>query len=110
MVVVGTYISIHAPRVGCDIAFVALIATKGDISIHAPRVGCDDTEMHHFLGAPGISIHAPRVGCDNRKKTTLTHLLEFQSTHPVWGATVQLLKCYVNGKISIPAPRVGCDD
>ena len=33
-------ISIHAPRVGSDIALFVLIRTA-DISIHAPRVGSD---------------------------------------------------------------------
>ena len=35
------YISIHAPRVGCDIRDAVCIAFIVNISIHAPRVGCD---------------------------------------------------------------------
>ena len=34
-------ISIHAPRVGCDVTFVVDESWSGLISIHAPRVGCD---------------------------------------------------------------------
>ena len=34
----------------------------------------------------------------------------FQSTHPVWGATLQHNGEYVRLVISIHAPRVGCDD
>ena len=34
-----------------------------------------------------ISIHAPRVGCDEKQKSWAKDIMEFQSTHPVWGAT-----------------------
>ena len=38
-------------------------ADDGGVSIHAPRVGCDiiDTPLFEELE---VSIHAPRVGCD----------------------------------------------
>ena len=58
------------------------------ISIHAPRVGGDPAHPE----MPGldypISIHAPRVGGD---VVQVAHTLDgwkFQSTPPVWGATV----------------------
>ena len=57
------------------------------ISIHAPRVGCDlygPLEVSKFLE---ISIHAPRVGCDDSEARKAYDRMEFQSTHPVWGAT-----------------------
>ena len=56
-------ISIHAPRAGCD-ADVPVGLCGGQISIHAPRAGCDDTSLFGRLAAR-----------------------EFQSTHPVRGAT-----------------------
>ena len=34
-----------------------------------------------------ISIHAPREGCDSCSFRVLAFLFEFQSTHPVRGAT-----------------------
>ena len=34
-----------------------------------------------------ISIHAPREGCDDTPFLTAFHAFEFQSTHPVRGAT-----------------------
>ena len=34
-----------------------------------------------------ISIHAPRVGCDQWHRSVPVIQAEFQSTHPVWGAT-----------------------
>ena len=35
-----------------------------------------------------ISIHAPREGCDPVAATTIDQRTEFQSTHPVRGATM----------------------
>ena len=80
------FISIHAPRVGCDynglrvwiLVFLfqsthpAWGATMGaisiyqfsQISIHAPRVGCDRGVICMPPAVSFISIHAPRVGCD----------------------------------------------
>ena len=85
------FISIHAPRVGCDPLpplpdkyksydfnprtpggvrplriFRALSSRR--ISIHAPRVGCDRRARIQSIAFPFISIHAPRVGCDIRRK------------------------------------------
>ena len=56
-------ISIHAPRVGSDMAHQLCFVHRG-ISIHAPRVGSDLVAVPHFLG-----------------------VVTFQSTLPVWGAT-----------------------
>ena len=78
-------ISIHAPRVGCDVSFLAnpwcffyfnprtprgvrqanpfIICNAEHISIHAPRVGCDLGKEPKTVPID-ISIHAPRVGCD----------------------------------------------
>ena len=82
------YISIHAPRVGCDaMDALLLIATELAISIHAPRVGCDGMTVNYNGKLSRISIHAPRVGCDH-----ILLCLRFQP--------------FV---ISIHAPRVGCD-
>ena len=80
------------------------------ISIHAPRVGRDDEELYmevsvvnfnprapcgarqHWVqllgGVEVISIHAPRVGRDYRIPGTVNHKYKFQSTRPVWGATL----------------------
>ena len=103
-------ISIHAPRAGCDlhpcrrwrsqsayfnprtpcgvrldapcsVAFVAL-----DFN---PRTPCG---VRHSIICGGsryskISIHAPRAGCDGIRTEKQTDKHEFQSTHPVRGAT-----------------------
>ena len=36
-------------------------------------------------------------------------MVQFQSTHPVWGATAVAVNPALQGCISIHAPRVGCD-
>ena len=35
-----------------------------------------------------ISIHAPIVGCDLSDVYQAIHEIQFQSTHPSWGATL----------------------
>ncbi len=56
-----------------------------------------------------ISIHAPREGCDLSVNGSQFRTNEFQSTHPVKGAT-DALNAYARGqRISIHAPREGCD-
>ena len=78
------------------------------ISIHAPRVGSDPLAI--FFGLLGIiSIHAPRVGSDLIELKGRMEGLEFQSTLPVWGATMPCDANPVLYKISIHAPRVGSD-
>ena len=101
-------ISIHAPRAGCDVERAG-VHRNAKISIHAPRAGCDDVvHVFSFFGLT-ISIHAPRAGCDHTSNAVFvsnSHFnprtpcgvrqigtinrradLEFQSTHPVRGAT-----------------------
>ena len=56
-----------------------------------------------------ISIHAPRVGSDPKKSTTPWMTPRFQSTLPVWGATVYTNSTQIYMIISIHAPRVGSD-
>ena len=79
-------ISIHAPRVGCDLGAFSFSEVQ-HISIHAPRVGCDVFDYLRYWVVGGISIHAPRVGCDHQTRLQSSLHQLFQSTHPVWGAT-----------------------
>ena len=103
-------ISIHAPRVGRDSPVELVIGLTEAISIHAPRVGRDDTAALLLVTWISISIHAPRVGRDRsgwsrcgcsrhfnpRAPCGARHVFEqtlrrhekFQSTRPVWGATL----------------------
>ena len=123
-------ISIHAPRVGSDTSGSEL-SVYWIISIHAPRVGSDQADVINWFIQMRISIHAPRVGSDNstyelwpgatdfnprspcgeRPSSTTTPIpsAPFQSTLPVWGATVVRLRRESRPCISIHAPRVGSD-
>ena len=122
-------ISIHAPRVGCDCSAARDSAHSG-ISIHAPRVGCDSKPFGDSLVKKNFN---PRTPCGVRLQ--LFHIVQsceefqsthpvwgatsavgrkqnstsFQSTHPVWGATLVFRQVRIIVCISIHAPRVGCD-
>ena len=124
------WVSIHAPRVGRDVpeklmwkTLLLFQSTRpvwgatagGDgaadvihVSIHAPRVGRDPNESVN--GACVIGFN-PRAPCGARPWSTCRaaswHL--FQSTRPVWGATVLFLLLSNVVLVSIHAPRVGRD-
>ena len=78
------------------------------ISIHAPRVGSDPDD---FQRSEVIYDFNPRSPCGE----LLEHLdldldrMLFQSTLPVWGATVYTVGGWYRLCISIHAPRVGSD-
>ena len=100
-------ISIHAPRAGCD-DVIYKVAVQKVISIHAPRAGCDQSGVQKRFRA-AISIHAPRAGCDCCIRKSCNRRTEFQSTHPVRGATTTRSESTGRWEISIHAPRAGCD-
>ena len=56
-----------------------------------------------------ISIHAPRVGRDDGCTARVDVHAQFQSTRPVWGATIFIRASRTPADISIHAPRVGRD-
>ena len=66
------------------------LSTKVNISIHAPRVGCDRGRCTRQTASSNFN---PRTPCGVRQRFSLKALqdLKFQSTHPVWGATIQKL-------------------
>ena len=124
-------ISIHAPRVGSDRvglftshlplyfnprspcgerqpkADPAPVATP--ISIHAPRVGSDRKEAwNNFISTRNFN---PRSPCGERPaiQKEAERWKVFQSTLPVWGATIYDILGNVFSHISIHAPRVGSD-
>ncbi len=80
------------------------------VSIHAPRVGSDITNSKTKSKTHTVSIHAPRVGSDAMLYFGCSFLYKFQSTLPVWGATVRLFHITAELRVSIHAPRVGSDD
>ena len=79
-----------------------------NISIHAPRAGRDSDTIGHY-GCHVISIHAPRAGRDHAESCDI-HVLIFQSTRPVRGATSASRYASDKHLISIHAPRAGRDD
>ena len=80
------HISIHVPRAGCDRPRSSCPDPARAISIHVPRAGCDRNAGELLLQG-GISIHVPRAGCDLIPTAIAFHLITFQSTYPVRGAT-----------------------
>ena len=78
-------ISIHAPLAGCDILARRSFSTFV-ISIHAPLAGCDVWPSARFCNAPNFN---PRTPCGVRRVTAVLIIRfgQFQSTHPLRGAT-----------------------
>ena len=79
-----------------------------EISIHAPRVGSDSRQMHRTQHCLDFNPRSPcgERHCDQESRKSRA---PFQSTLPVWGAT--MYRCFLPGVagISIHAPRVGSD-
>ncbi len=102
------YISIHAPRVGCDALAIGALAWALVFQSTHPAWGATIT-YNEAEGSAAISIHAPRVGCDPVSGYQRDSGIDFnprtprgvrpvcvdngipsyvfQSTHPAWGAT-----------------------
>ena len=78
------------------------------ISIHAPRVGSDISERPP---RGRVGYFNPRSPCGERRRTSCMRpsTAEFQSTLPVWGATITMCIDELQLDISIHAPRVGSD-
>ena len=77
------------------------------VSIHAPRVGRDVAVV---IGGPAaqVSIHAPRMGRDVKSPARATRF-GFQFTRPAWGATSDARRLQRFHSVSIHAPRMGRD-
>ena len=100
-------ISTHTPHVGCDGArFV--VSVEPNISTHTPHVGCDSTK-NFILFHGEISTHTPHVGCDHTISFRMIDILQFQLTHPMWGATQSSTSYVDTVHISTHTPHVGCD-
>ena len=100
------------------------------VSIHAPRMGCDHHSGAHLLAPPCFNPRTP-YGMRLSSKTieyqsdlfqsthpvwdatiiaaTFPLLVSFQSTHPVWDATAVSVSSGTAARVSIHAPRMGCD-
>ena len=99
-------VSIHAPRVGCDITRATKVETE-TVSIHAPRVGCDIvTHAPTTSSAPSFNSRTP---CGVRRAGRLAppQPNTFQFTHPVWGATAPQGRGRANGQFQFTHPVWG---
>ena len=123
-------VSIHAPRVGSDSRQLSAPRARKSfnprspcgerqgklgitfavdvVSIHAPRVGSDGDS--HDLPMWSSSFN-PRSPCGERPPgdNVTIPINQFQSTLPVWGATISLYFGRLISEVSIHAPRVGSD-
>ena len=84
---VGYVISIHAPRMGRDFRFFGGVHAAKNFNPRAPY-GARHRASRARLKLRRISIHAPRMGRDAFTYSRKTSFSGFQSTRPVWGATV----------------------
>ena len=103
------FISIHAPRVGSD-PFTQQLLNKivRSISIHAPRVGSDIKPRLFFVAKKLFQSTLPVWGA-TLAVPVFADTSPFQSTLPVWGATRSVFRRLQARWISIHAPRVGSD-
>ena len=103
----GESISIHAPLAGCDCVQDDMCYNKG-ISIHAPLAGCDQARKASNCSFVQFQSTHPLRGATWISSRPHARAL-FQSTHPLRGATAPFL-CGLGGvRISIHAPLAGCD-
>ena len=102
------YVSIHAPREGCDSRVPPTCQglrgfnsrTPGGVRQlkAAPVLQHNEFQFTHpgrgategrrtIINSVNVSIHAPREGCDGQRRMLLTGVSTFQFTHPGRGAT-----------------------
>ena len=88
--------------------FTMMDEDDGEISIHAPLAGCDA-----FAGTARVrhDNFNPRTPCGVRLERMALEWRqdEFQSTHPLRGATWGMSRARTLSAISIHAPLAGCD-
>ena len=80
-------VSIHAPRVGCDMVQILLTLPIYRFNSRTP-CGVRPQGSGVIFSISKVSIHAPRVGCDLEGSIYILIFIQFQFTHPVWGATL----------------------
>ena len=105
-VLIGTFISIHAPRGGSDPCVYSGGFQGYFISIHAPRGGSDHSAWMLLVEHKAFQSTLP-VGGATRFSALPFRAYAFQSTLPVGGATACTMSVSVSTIISIHAPRRG---
>ena len=102
-------ISIHAPRVGSDVAITPMRELPIIFQSTLPVWGATAFEAVALSDA-AISIHAPRVGSDDGLRRRSGDIGHFNPRSPCGerhGADADKI---IDAEISIHAPRVGSDD
>ena len=84
-------ISIHAPRVGCDVTGACFYGSFGEFQSTHPVWGATRMLPHRCPCSPRFQSTHPVWGATPGLPPQCLSLEEFQSTHPVWGATGWLL-------------------
>ena len=82
-----TFVSIHAPRAGCDRPQRSQNSCRRCFNSRTP-CGVRRAQKGFRFCILGVSIHAPRAGCDNFQTVNIASRRRFQFTHPVRGATL----------------------
>ena len=100
-------ISIHAPLAGCDNNDVPQECSAGHFN---PRTPCGVRRGRQYRGSRKYHFN-PRTPCGVRPSpvSASTTSTQFQSTHPLRGATIFSLQYFLLNMISIHAPLAGCD-
>ena len=124
-------VSIHAPRVGCDLYEVVLNLRK-EFQFTHPVWGATIASARSVRSVDRFQFTHPvwgatlndALGTELTNQFQFTHpvwgathhlgrlpaeVVKFQFTHPVWGATLVSLSATYRIGVSIHAPRVGCD-
>ena len=101
-------ISIHAPRVGCDLFSVSLSTSPFYFNPRTPRGVRRHLSAVSRIDRFDFNPRTPR-GVRRLEKNKFALKIAFQSTHPAWGATCFFATAIRRRAISIHAPRVGCD-
>ena len=84
------------------------LASAWQISIHAPLAGCDVIAAKNTHNITNFNPRTP-CGVRRRRKYPRCRRVQFQSTHPLRGATPHEAQRRRAHDISIHAPLAGCD-
>ena len=76
------YVSIHAPREGCDTPREVSIERRTGFQFTHPGRGATQWLFQSHIPTCQVSIHAPREGCDLLVVLELSMLLSFNSRTP----------------------------
>ena len=102
---VDSEISIHAPRVGSDIAGGLLTVVQVDFN---PRSPCGERQCHHRGRPAGLDFN-PRSPCGERLAPASDPASSISIHAPRVGSDVPGSSAQIAPRISIHAPRVGSD-